>query len=84
MGDTGSHVMIKKESPTKDEILAACEVALINSKKDDGEVMMAERKDVRKGSVSGQAIVKKFTTIRISSIRQSTKNLVNSAKKYEF
>jgi len=84
MGDSGSHVIIKKEDPTEKEIKVACEVALINSHREDGEVMVALRKDVRKGNVPGQAIVKTFKTVRINKVSKETKALVSAATKYRF
>lgn len=84
MGDSGSHVIIKKDEPTDKEITIACEVALINSHREDGEVMVALRKDVRKGNVPGQAIVKTFKTIRINKVSKEAKDLVATATKYRF
>jgi predicted ribosome quality control (RQC) complex YloA/Tae2 family protein len=81
MGTTGSHVMIKKDHPSDDEIKAACEVCLINSSLDDGDVIMAERKAVRKGSVMGQAIVKESKTIHLKMIRPEIRNLLASAER---
>lgn len=80
-GVTGSHVMIKKENPSDDEIRAACEIALLNSSLDDGDVIMALHKDVRKGSVMGQAIVKNFKTIHLSRISLETRNLLSNPMK---
>lgn len=83
MGNSGSHVMIKKENASPDEILAAAEIALLSSDMAEGEVMLTLRGNVRKGSVSGQAIVKEFKTLRLSSIRPDTRNLFQSARKVE-
>ncbi|MCQ2773017.1 MAG: NFACT family protein, partial [Bacilli bacterium] len=68
MGDSGSHIVIKKDNPSKDEIRIAAEIALLNSNKVDGEVMYTLRKNVRKGNAMGQAIVKEFDIIRINDI----------------
>ncbi len=46
--------------------------------------MMAFRKDVRKGSVPGQAVVKTFKTLRLNSLNKNAKELLNKAKKYYF
>nr|MCR5514153.1 NFACT RNA binding domain-containing protein [Bacilli bacterium] len=84
MGNSGSHVIIKKDDPTEEEINLAASIALLNSKQEEGEVMMAYRKDVRKGSVPGQAIVKTFKTLRLNSLNKNTKEVLNKAKKYNF
>jgi predicted ribosome quality control (RQC) complex YloA/Tae2 family protein len=74
-GTTGAHVMIKKENPSQDEILCAAEIALLSAGKDDGDVLMARRGDVRKGNVPGLAIVKAYKTLHLKKIRPSTRNL---------
>ncbi|MCQ2800035.1 MAG: NFACT family protein [Bacilli bacterium] len=84
MGDSGSHIIIKKDNPTEKEIRVACEIALINSHREDGEVMVALRKDVRKGNVPGQAVVKTFKTVRINKVSKETKDMVLKATKYRF
>ena len=54
------------------------------NKKEDGEVILAHRGEVRKGSVPGQAIVKKFTTIRVNKILPSAITALENAKRYSF
>jgi Predicted RNA-binding protein homologous to eukaryotic snRNP len=81
LGTTGSHVMIKKANPTPEEIRAACEVALINSSEEDGDVMLTERKNVRKGNVMGLAIVKESRTIHLKNVSPEIKNLLSHAEK---
>lgn len=78
---TGSHVMIKKANPSDDEILTAAEICLLNSGLEDGDVIYAKRKDVRKGSVMGQAIVKTFTSIHLKNVRPETQSLLLKAEK---
>jgi predicted ribosome quality control (RQC) complex YloA/Tae2 family protein len=82
-GVTGSHVMIKKENPSEEEIRCACEVALLNSALDDGDVIVALHKDIRKGAVMGQAIVKNFKTVHLSHISTETRNLLAGARKIQ-
>ena len=84
MGNSGSHVIIKKDDPSEEEINIAASIALLNSKQEEGEVMMAFRKDVRKGSVPGQAVVKTFKPLRLNRIDSKVKDLLKSAKKYTF
>lgn len=81
LGKEGAHVMIKKDHPSEEEILTACEIALLSKGKDDGDVMMSERKNVFKGSVPGLAIVREYTTIHLKCIRGETKTLFLNATK---
>jgi predicted ribosome quality control (RQC) complex YloA/Tae2 family protein len=84
MGNSGSHVMVKKENASDEEIRTAAEICLLNSNQVDGEVMLTKRGNVRKGQVMGQAIVKEFKTLRIDSIRPQTAQLLQTAKKVNF
>lgn len=84
MGDSGAHVIIKSNEASQDDITFAASIALLVSKKEDGEVMLAKRGDVRKGSVPGQAIVKKFVTIRINKIAPTAIKALENAKRYSF
>lgn len=77
----GAHVMIRKDEPNDEEIRTACEIALISSIKKDGDVMMSERKNVYKGSVPGQAIVRHYETVHLKSVRPETEKLFLAAKK---
>lgn len=83
LGTTGSHLMIKKDAPTKDEIRMGAELCLLNSRMASGEVMVALRKDVRKGAVPGQAIVKKFETVHVSHVSEQAEKLFETARKME-
>jgi predicted ribosome quality control (RQC) complex YloA/Tae2 family protein len=83
-GNSGSHVMIKRENPSPAEIQAAAELALIGSNQTDGEVLVTKRENVRKGNVMGQAIVKEFKTLRINSVSPEIHNLAASAQKVKF
>lgn len=82
-GTTGSHLIIKSDHPTDDEIEMAAMLALLNSSLPDGEVIYAPRGEVRKGSVPGQAIIKNHKTIFIRDISEEAKKLLLSAKKCE-
>ena len=78
-GTTGSHVMIKKENPSDEDIRTACEIALLNSGKQDGDILLTLRKNVRKGNVMGLAIVKDAKTIHLKNIRSETIILLSTA-----
>lgn len=81
LGDFGSHLIIKKQNPSEDEIFLGACFCLLGSKKEDGEVTYSLRKDVKKGSVSGQAELLNYKVIRINSIPDFAKQLYNSAEK---
>ena len=72
----GSHVIIHSQNPSNEVILTACEIALLLSGKECGEVQHALIKDVKKGSFMGQALLTSYQTYNIKSIRQSTKQLL--------
>ncbi len=65
---TGPHVVIRKETPTEEETEFAACLAVYASGRDEGEVMVALRGDVRKGNVPGQAIVGKYKSLFVKKI----------------
>lgn len=77
----GSHVIIKKDNPSSEEIRVASEICLINSSLEDGDVMMTKRKNVRRGHVLGEALIKEYETIHLKNVSQETKELLRSAKR---
>ena len=72
----GSHVIIQNEKPDNDTILTACEVALLLSGKECGDVQNTLVKNVKKGSHPGQALLSSYQTYTIKQIRQKTKDLL--------
>lgn len=82
-GDFGAHVMIKKENPSDDEISAAASICILSSNRVDGAVMVAKRKDIRKGSVPGEVKLLSYEVIRIERIDSEIQNLFNQATKYQ-
>lgn len=81
LAHSGSHVIIKKDEPSDEEIRIAAEICLINSSLEDGDIMMSKRKNVRRGRVLGEALVKECETIHLKKISSSTKELLKSAKR---
>lgn len=75
----GAHVVIFNDLPSDEQILTACEICLILSKKDDGDISFTQIKNVRKGHNLGQVILKSFNTIHLSKIRESTRKLIKTA-----
>ncbi len=82
-GRSGSHVIIKKDKATPEEIIAAAEICLYQSSQDDGDIIYCPRKNVRKGQVLGEAIVKEFQTIHLKKVSKEIKNLVSQARRVE-
>lgn len=80
-GRSGSHVIIKKDNPTNEEIRVACEICLINSNQEDGDIIYAKRKYVKKGHVLGEAILKEFKTIHLKNVTTETKELLKNAER---
>lgn len=79
----GAHVIIKHATPSDEDLVSAAEIALLCSNLDRGEVMYAKRKDISRGESKGEAHVRKFQTIYLSSIRPATKTLYEVATRLE-
>ena len=72
----GSHVIICSPNPSNEVILTACEIALLLSGKEDGEIQSTKIKNLKKGSFLGQAILTSYQSYIINSIRPKTKRLL--------
>ena len=81
LGTRGPHVIIKSDSPSEKLKKTAAEIAIYEAKKEDGQVMVALRKDIRKGQALGEAILKEYKVIRVAKISDETKKLLESATK---
>lgn len=68
----GAHIVIAKNNPTEEELLFGAELALILSKKNDGDVNYALIKDLKKGNKLGLVVLKKYQTIHINKIRSAS------------
>ena len=73
----GSHVVIASSNPSNEVILTACEIALLLSGKEEGEIQATEVKNIKKGSFVGQAILTSYKSYIIKSVRSKTKKLLN-------
>ena len=71
----GSHVIVSNPNPDKEVILTACEMALILSGQEAGDVQSTQVKNIKKGSYLGQAILTSYQTYTIKQIREGTKKL---------
>lgn len=77
----GAHLIIKKDSPSDQEIALGCQIALLASKKEDGEVMYCPRKNVKRGNVPGQALVKEYRSATFRGISKEAREAYLQAKK---
>lgn len=77
----GSHIIIKNDNPTKEQILLASSLALLLSFKTAGEILIAKVKDVKSTSTTGLVNVKKYSLIKINNIDNDAKNYLKNATK---
>ncbi|MCR5505929.1 MAG: NFACT RNA binding domain-containing protein [Bacilli bacterium] len=75
----GSHVIVDSENPSDELILTACEIALIMSGQEDGEIQYTQVKNIKKGSFLGQALLTSYQSIVLKSVRDLTKKLLINA-----
>ena len=76
----GSHVIIEGNEPDNDTILTACEIALLLSGKDCGDIQYTLVRNVKKGSYLGQAILTSYKTYTIKQIREETQKLLSNSR----
>ena len=69
---SGSHIVICSHKPTENELLFACEIALLCSHQKAGEIVYTKKKNVRRGHTLGEAIIKNQTTVKLNHIREET------------
>ena len=74
----GSHVVVASPNPDNETILTACEIALLLSGKECGDIQYTKVKNVKKGSFVGQAILTSYQTYTIKEIRSKTKKLLKN------
>lgn len=77
----GSHIVIASEKPTDDQLLFACELSLFLSKQKAGEVQYTKKKNIRRGHVLGEAIIKNYSTIKLNYIRERSIQIFETAKR---
>lgn len=82
-GESGSHLIIKKDNPNEKEIALACELIIALNGYEDGTVMVARRGEIKSGSALGQAILGKYEVRRVNRVSPLAKELIDKAKKYE-
>ena len=78
---SGSHIVICSHKPTENELLFACEIALLCSHQKAGEIVYTKKKNVRRGHTLGEAIIKNQTTVKLNHIREDTVAAFADAKR---
>ena len=81
-GNHGAHVIIFNNDPDEEVILTASEIALILSNLETGDIYIADVKDVKKGSSLGEALINKYQTITLHSVREKTKQLLKEQRRF--
>lgn len=81
LGESGPHVILKRDNPSEKLIDIASQIALFLAGYSEGEVQIAYRKDIRKGSFPGQAVLKEYRTKRIDRVDPRITKLLETSKK---
>lgn len=76
---SGAHLVIANKKPTENELLTAAEIALLCSRATTGEVSYTKKKNVRRGHVLGEALLKNYSLIKLNNIRKETIALFEKA-----
>ena len=76
---SGAHLVIANKKPTENELLTTAEIALLCSRCTAGEVSYTKKKNVRRGHVLGEAIIKNHSNIKLNNVRKETLTLFESA-----
>lgn len=77
----GCHLITKKEDPSDDELSIGCQLTLLGSNLEEGEVMYCPRKNIKKGSVPGQVITKEYRSATFRRIEPKVKKAFLEARK---
>ena len=80
-GEQGAHVILCSLTPSNEEIQIACEIAVLASSKEEGEVMYTQHKNIKRGSVPGLAIVKEYQSTMLRSISENGRKAYENAAK---
>ncbi|MBO8425865.1 MAG: NFACT family protein [Firmicutes bacterium] len=77
----GAHLIIKKASPSKEELSLGCELTLLASGLQSGEVMYCPHREIRKGKEKGQVRVNSYESAYFPKIGEKAKRLFQTKKK---
>ena len=79
---SASHVVIFSDKVNKDLLLTGLEIAILLSGKMDGDLQVAKIKDIKKGHKLGEVILNNYQTYTLKSVRNSTKELLKSQRRF--
>jgi predicted ribosome quality control (RQC) complex YloA/Tae2 family protein len=79
----GAHVIVQDPKPTPKMLTVAGNLAVILSKRSDGEVSYAQVQTLRKGKQPGQVLMKKSQSMRIGKVDDSLAVALRSAKRIQ-
>ncbi len=79
--DHGSHVIIFDDHPSDELKTLASEIALMLSKKSDGEVLMAPKSSIKKGNRPGLVKLDKYQSFYIKKVRNQTLEKMKEAQR---
>ena len=77
----GAHLIIEKTDPSKEELQLGCELTLLASKLEFGEVIVCKRKDLKKGNKPGEVRLGHYESFYIRKISKKAKELFLNKKK---
>ena len=77
----GAHLLIEKVNPSKEELQLGCELTLLASRLDFGEVIACKRKEIKKGNKMGEVKLGHYESFYIRKISRKAKELFLSKKK---
>lgn len=78
---SGAHLVIANPKPTEKELIFAAEISLICSHATSGEVIYAIKKNVRRGHVLGEALLKNYSVIKLNNVSKETKEAFLKAER---
>lgn len=78
---SGAHLVICNKKPTEKELQLACELALVCSRCQSGEVSFTKKKNVRRGHTLGEALIKNYSTVKINSVSKETNDIFLKAER---
>ena len=75
----GAHVILPFDKPSNQEITYACELCLLATGLEQGEVQYTEHRNIRKGSVRGQVILGSYQSAYIRKVSPEAKEAYEKA-----
>ena len=79
---SASHLVIFSSDVNKDTLLVGLEISLLLSGKVDAELQVSKIKDIKKGQSTGQVLLNKYETYNLREVRDSTKKLLLTQKRF--